>query len=150
MLAGRRTAIVIGAVVLALVGFGGWRHAQLVDDRATARAQRVDAIHELRQLEEGLRTAERASGAVESNTLATRHSSEALVTLTGNLAGEIAMVERQRIDAAVGAYVAGGRVSRLRECLDGINRALNQISVGDANGPASLGAVSESCRAVGA
>jgi len=44
----------------------------------------------------------------------------------------------------------GGQVGRMRECLDGINRALNQISVGDPNGPNTLASVRSACRAVGA
>ncbi len=150
MLAGRRITIAIIVIVLTLVGFGGWRRAELIAERSTARADRVAAIHQLRRIRQGLRTAASASGAVESDTLATRHASEELVSLTEDLAGQITLVQRQRDDAAISAYLAGGQVGRLRECLDGINRALNQISVGDPSGPDTLNRVSSACRAVGA
>jgi hypothetical protein len=146
----QRAAIAVAAAVAALIGLGQWRRADLMAERSAARADRVAAIHQLHGLREGLRIASSASGAVESDTLVTRHASEALVTLTGDLAAQITMVERQRNDAAIGAYVAGGQVGRLRECLDGVNRALNQISVGDPNGPNTLNAVRGACRAVGA
>ncbi len=150
MLAGRRTAIVIGAVVLVLVGLGGWRHAQLVDDRATARGRRVEAIHELNRLRTDLGATSVTAGTVERETVDTRHAAEELATLTEQVAGRIGVVAKDRDNAAVSAYLAGGQIGRLRECLDGINRALNQISVGDPNGPSTLSKVSGACRAVGA
>ena len=150
MLAGRRITISIVAVVLVLIGFGVWKHGQLVDERATARAHRIDAIHELRRLRNDFVAASIAAGTVERSTVDTRHDSEGLVTTTESVAGQILAVTKERDDAAVSAFLAGGQIGRLRECLDGINRALNQISVGDPNGPNTLSKVSGACRAVGA
>ena len=150
MLTGRRWLIVMGIVVLTLVGLGVWRRAELVHERAVARADRIQSIHQLRELRQGLRTASLAAGAVETSTLATRHAAEQIVSQAENLVGQIHTVEQIRDDAAISAVVAGGQVGRMRECLDGINRALNQISVGDPNGPNTLASVRSACRAVGA
>src|SRR4051794_3101802 len=150
MLAGKRFTISIVAVVLLLIGLGVWRHGQLVDERATARSRRIEALHELHGLRRDLIDASITAGSVERETVDTRHASEELVAVTEGVAGQIRTVERERDDAAVNAYLAGGQIGRLRECLDGINRALNQISVGDPNGPNTLDAVSGACRAVGA
>ena len=87
---------------------------------------------------------------MEAGTLATRHTAEQVVSQAEGLVGQIHTVEQARDDAAVSAVVAGGQVGRMRECLDGINRALNQISVGDPNGPTTLAGVRDACRAVGA
>ena len=150
MLTGRRWLIAMGIVVLVLVGLGVWRRAQLVQERTEARAHRVEALQTLHRLREGLVTASLAAGAVEADTLATRRAAEQIVSQAEGLAGQIHVVEQARDDAAVSAVIAGGQVSRMRECLDGINRALNQISVGDPNGPSTLAGVRSACRAVGA
>jgi hypothetical protein len=150
MLAGRRTTILVVAVVLVFVGLGVWRHAQLVDERATARTRKTEALHELHRMHRDLVAATITAGSVERETVDTRHASEELVAATEGVAGQIRDVEKERDDAAVSAYLAGGQIGRLRECLDGINRALNQISVGDPNGPNTLNGVSGACRAVGA
>ncbi|MEP6625486.1 MAG: hypothetical protein ABJC79_13660 [Acidimicrobiia bacterium] len=150
MLAGWRTTIAIGLVAVVLIALGVWRHAQLVDDRDAARVRRVEAIHELHRLRQNLVAASLATGTVERQTIDSRHASEELVTLAEEVSGQIHGVERERDDAVLSAFVAGGQIGRLRECLDGINRALNQISVGDPNGPNTLNSVGDACRAVGA
>ena len=150
MLTGRRGLTLITVLVVTLVGLGVWRRAQLVHERSMVREDRVEAIHSLHALRHRLVTASLAAGAVETDTLDTRHAAEELVTVAETVAGRIQSVEKARDDAAIGAVVAGGQVGRMRECLDGINRALNQISVGDPNGPNTLNGVRNACRAVGA
>jgi hypothetical protein len=64
------------------------------------------------------------------------------------VAAQIAAVQQQRDDAVLAAFVANGQVTTLRTCLDGINRALNQVSVGDAGSVRTLDSVRSACRAV--
>ena len=150
MLTGRRWLTVMAILVLTLVGLGVWRRAELVHETAVARTNRIQAIHQLHRLRQGLATASLAAGAVETTTLATRRAAEEIVTDAEGVAGQIHTVEQARDDAAISAFFAGGQVGRMRECLDGINRALNQISVGDPNGPNTLAGVRSACRSVGA
>ena len=58
-------------------------------------------------------------------------------------------MEHERDDAVLAAYAANGQVGTLRSCLDGINRALNQVSVGDPGSTRTLDSVRSACRAVG-
>ena len=150
MATGRRWLIVIGLITAILVGSGLWRRAQLIDERAHARTERVRALRDLTALQRGLATATRAIGAVEANTAAARGTTVELVASAETLVAQIRVVERARDDAALAAFVANGQVGRMRECLDGINRALNEVTVGDPKGVATLVSVRASCRAVGA
>ena len=54
----------------------------------------------------------------------------------------------ERDDAVLAAFAANGQVGTLRSCLDGINRALNQVSVGDPGSVGTLDTVRTACRAV--
>lgn len=150
MATGRRWLIVIGVIAAILVGSGLWRRAQLIDERAHARTERVRALHDLTALQRGLATAARAAGATKADTAVARGATVELVASAETLVAQIRVVERERDDAALGAFVANGQVGRLRECLDGINRALNEVTVGDPKGVATLLSVRASCRAVGA
>jgi hypothetical protein len=150
MATGRRWLIVIGMITVALVGSGWWRRSELLDEHAQARTGRRHALDDLRSLRQRLVTTSLAAGAAETDNLATRHATTALATAANSLADQIRVVEQARDDAAVSAWVAGGQVGRMRECLDGINRALNQVSVGDPNSVRTLDTVRAACRAVGA
>ncbi len=107
-------------------------------------------MRELTALQQGLVTATRAAGAVEAETAVARGATVELVANAETLVVQIRVVERARDDAALAAFVANGQVGRMRECLDGINRALNEVAVGDPKGVATLVSVRASCRAVGA
>ena len=150
MATGRRWLIVIGMITIALVGLGIWRRSELVDERAAARTGRSHALDDLHSLRKRLVATSLAAGAAESDNLATRQAATALSAVANSLADQIRVVEQARDDAAVGALVAGGQVGRMRECLDGINRALNQVSVDDPNSVRTLDTVRSACRAVGA
>ena len=150
MATGRRWLIVIGLITAILVGSGLWRRSQLIDERAHARTERVRALRDLTALRRGLAAATRAVGAVEADTAAARGATATLVANAETLVAQIRVVERARDDAALVAFVANGQVGRMRECLDGINRALNEVTVGDPKAVATLVGVRVSCRAVGA
>lgn len=150
MATGRRWLIVIGMITIALVGLGVWRRSELLDEQGQARTARRHALDDLHSLRRGLVTTSLAAGAAEADNLATRQATAELATAANALADQIRVVEQARDDAAVSAFVAGGQVGRMRECLDGINRALNQVSVGDPNSVRTLDTVRTACRAVGA
>ncbi len=67
-----------------------------------------------------------------------------------NLIAQIQTVRRARADAALNAWLTATQINALRECLNGVNRALNQTSVGDTRATASLTAVRSACEAAGA
>ena len=150
MARGRRWLIVIGVITIALVGLGLWRRSELLDEQAQARTARRHALDDLHSLRKRFVTTSLAAGAAETDNAATRNATTELVTFANSLADQIRVVEQARDDAAVSAYFAGGQVGRMRECLGGINRALNQVSVGDPNSVRTLDTVRSACRAVGA
>jgi len=129
MATGRRWIIVIGVLTVALVGLGMWRRNTLVNERSVARSERRTALARLTR---------------------TRRSLTELVRIADNLTVQIRTLEKSRDDAAIAAWVAGGQVGQMRECLGGVNRALNQVSVGDPKSVSTLASVRTSCRAVGA
>ena len=150
MATGRRWLIAIAVIVVILVGSGLWRRSQLSEERARARTERGRALRDLTALQRGLATATRTAGSVEADTAVARGATVEFIANAETLVAQIRVVERARDDAALAAFVANGQVGRMRECLDGINRALNQVTVGDPKGVATLVSVRASCRAVGA
>ncbi len=150
MATGRRWIIVIGLVTVALVGVGVWRRATLMNERGDARAGRRTALARLAQTRRSLVAATVRAGAIEHTTATVRATTTELVRIADNLTVQIRTLEKSRDDAAIAAWVAGGQVGQMRECLGGINRALNQVSVGDPKSVSTLAGVRSSCRAVGA
>ena len=148
MTRGSKWLIVAGVMVVVLVGLGIWRRSQLIEERNAARADRAQTQHTLRSVRNRIIDVTITAGAIETESAATRDEARELVAIAESLAGEASAVQKERDTAAVIALVAGGQVNQLRSCLDGINRALNQVSVGDPNSVATLGAVRNDCRAV--
>ena len=150
MATGRRWIIVIGLVTVALVGVGVWRRATLVNERSQARAERRTALARLARTSKSLVGATARALETETATGAVRTTTIELVRLADDLTVQIRTLEKSRDDAAIAAWVAGGQVGQMRDCLGGINRALNQVSVGDPKSVSTLASVRTSCRAVGA
>jgi hypothetical protein len=150
MVSGRGLRLVLAAVlVLGLAGAGVWRRSEIEADVHTARETRVrlrailattrrditDALVMITRVEHG-------NSSLRTEVTGLRHAAE-------DLAARIHAVRRQRDDAALAAWVTGGRIHLLRTCLTGVNRALNQLSVSDPKAVASLEAVRSDCEAVG-
>ena len=150
MATGRRWIIVIGLVTVALVGVGVWRRATLVNERSQARAQRRTALTRLAGTRRSLIIATARATGTEAATAAVRSTTTELVRIADDLTLQIRTLEKSRDDAAIAAWVAGGQVGQMRDCLGGVNRALNQVSVGDPKSVSTLASVRTSCRAVGA
>ncbi len=148
----RRRVIVAGAVVVAVVilALGWWRRAQLVDQTAAARSLRHTERNEIARTAAAIRAAAGRAAAIEAHSRALRAESIELTAVAEGIAHQVEGVQRERDDAALAAYYAGGRLRDLRACLDGIERALNQVSVGDPGAVRSLGLVGSSCRGAGA
>ncbi len=150
MATGRRWLIVIGLVTVALVGVGQWRRASLMNERAHARAERRTALARLAQTRISLSAVTVRAGEIEHATATVSATTTELVRIADDLTAQIRTLEKSRDDAAIAAWVAGGQVGQMRDCLGGINRALNQVSVGDPTSVSTLAGVRTSCRAVGA
>jgi hypothetical protein len=147
----RRTVAVVAVVlVVLLVAAGWWRRARLEDETAVARADRRTEALEITRTRARLRTVLLRAAQVETDNAALRATATELTGTALGLANQIAGVQRERDDASLAAFYAGHRVADLHTCLDGVERALNQVSVGDPGAVASLGAVTTACRAVGA
>jgi len=144
----RAGLVVVTVLVLTLVGLGIWRRQQLVDERDAARVARTRARAALVVTRRELDRTVRRAGAIETANVTTRAQADQLRTVADGISAEIKAVERQRDDAVLAAYAANGQVGRLRACLDGINRALNQVSVGDPASVGTLDSVRSACRAV--
>jgi hypothetical protein len=148
MTRGRAGLIVVTVLVLALVGLGIWRRQQLVDERDAARAARTRALATLARTQRVLDATVRTAGALEIENIGTREQAASLRKIADGVATQIRAVEHERDDAVLAAYAANGQVGTLRTCLDGINRALNQVSVNDPGSTGTLNSVRTSCRAV--
>jgi len=145
----RRAGLIVAtALVVALVGLGIWRRQQLVDERDAARTARTQALATLARTQRELGRVVRRAGAIELANVGTRKEAADLRTVADGVAAEISGVERERDDAVLAAYAANGQVGTLRACLDGINRALNQVSVGDPGSVRTLESVRSACRSV--
>jgi uncharacterized membrane-anchored protein YhcB (DUF1043 family)/predicted GH43/DUF377 family glycosyl hydrolase len=104
--------------------------------RQTAELQAADA--ELRQTTEDART---------TSKLAEADSAEARAAL-GALEEQRQALQQQMVAADSGRGLQALYNGRMKTCIDGLNRAVNQISVGDASGGAStLGTVQDDCAA---
>lgn len=150
MAKGRRWLILIAVVTVTLVGLGLWRRSTLIDERTRARAERTRALHQLHALRQGIVNASRTAGAVEADNLALSDATQSLIATATALTEQIRAVEQARDDAALNTFVVGGQIGKMRECLDGVTRALNQVSVGDDHAVGTLNSVQSACRAVGA
>jgi hypothetical protein len=144
----RAGLIVVVVLVLALAGAGLWRRQQLVDERDVARAARARALTALALTRRRLELTVLHAGEIETTNLATRKEADDLRAAADGVAAEIRTVEQARDDAVLAAFAANGQVATLRTCLDGINRALNQVSVGDPGSVGTLDSVRSACRAV--
>ena len=147
----RRVAIAIAVtLVVVLVGAGWWRRARLEDERDAARRARRADLATLARVRTELRDTVVRAASIETDNASLRANATELTAVAQGLADQIRGVEKERDDAALAAWVAGGQVGALRTCLDGLNRALNQVSVGDPAAVRTLGTVQSECRAVGA
>lgn len=144
----RAGLIAVAIIVLTLVGLGIWRRQQLVDERDAARAARTRALATLAETRRVLGTTVRAAGTLESANVTTHKEAADLRAIADGVATQIQSVAHERDDAVLAAFAANGQVGTLRTCLDGINRALNQVSVGDPGSVGTLEAVRNACRAV--
>ena len=90
----------------------------------------------------------RRAGALELENVGVRKEAADLRAVADGVAVQIQGVEHERDDAVLAAYAANGQVGTLRACLDGINRALNQVSVGDPGSVRTLDSVRSACRSV--
>jgi len=144
-----RAGLVIAVVVVvALVGLGVWRRQQLMDERDTARTARRHALATLARTQVELDRTSRRADAIETSSVGVRAEAADLRTLADDVAAQVTAVTKERDDAVLAAYFANGQVGTLRTCLDGINAALNQVSVGDPNSVHTLETVRNACRAV--
>jgi hypothetical protein len=66
-------------------------------------------------------------GAIEAASVTARAEAADLRTVADDVAAQVTAVTKERDDAGLAAFFANGRVGTLRTCLDGINRALNQV-----------------------
>lgn len=148
MTRGRLWLLVAGVVVLTLVGLGLWRRSQLLDERDAARATRTQTLATLATTRRILQQTTVAAGSLEADTAETQRSARELVGIANSISGQIAAVQQERDDDALNAWIAGGQVSQLRECLAGITRALNEVSVADPHATSTLGEVRQVCQAV--
>jgi hypothetical protein len=145
----RRAGFIVAVVlVLTLVGLGIGRRQQLVDEGDAARVARARARAALVVTRRALDRTVRLAGAIETANVTTRTQADELRAVAEGVATQVAAVARQRDDAVLATYAANGQVGRLRACLDGINRALNQVSVGDPTSVGTLDSVRSACRAV--
>jgi hypothetical protein len=144
-----RAGLVVAVVlVVALLGLGIWRRQQLTDERDTARTARRHALATLARTQVELSRTSRQAGAIETSSVGVRAEAAGLRKVADDVAAQVTVVTKQRDDAVLAAYFANGQVGSLRTCLDGINRALNQVSVGDPNSVRTLETVRVACRAV--
>ncbi len=148
MTRGRLWLLLVGVLVLTLVGLGLWRRSQLLDERDAARATRTQTLATLATTRRALVRTIITAGSLEADTAATQRSAQELVGIANSISDQIVAVQHERDDDALNAWIAGGQVSQLRECLAGITRALNEVSVGDPHATATLGAVRQVCQAV--
>jgi hypothetical protein len=140
--------IAVAVVVVALLGLGVWRRQQLVDERDAARGARTRALALIASTQAELDRTVRRAGAIETANVGVRTQADELRRVADGVSAQIAAVGRERDDAVLAAYAANGQVGALRSCLDGINRALNQVSVGDPDSVRTLDSVRTACRAV--
>src|SRR4051812_8026033 len=144
----RAGLVVAVVVVVALVGLGIWRRQQLMDERDAARTARRHALATLARTQIQLTHTSRRAGAIETASIGVRDQAAYLRKVADDVAAQVTAVTKERDDAVLAAYFASGQVGTLRTCLDGINRALNQVSVGDPNSVRTLETVRAACRAV--
>lgn len=142
--------LTITVTMIVLVVLGVWRRNDLVTQTVDARADRAAALASLTTLQARIRNTALAARSLEFNNSKTLNAAQDLERSIDDALGRIQLAGRQRDDSAVSAYIAGGQLGQLRECLDGITRALNQVSVGDLNSVGTLEATRPACRAVGA
>ncbi len=148
MTRGRLWLLVAGVLVLTLVGLGLWRRSQLLDERDAARATRTQTLATLATTRRTLQQTTVAAGSLEADTAETQRSARELVGIANSISDQIVAVQHERDDDALNAWIAGGHVSQLRECLAGITRALNEVSVADPHATSTLGGVRQVCQAV--
>ena len=110
---------------------GLWRRSLLITEQAQARAATARAHAGLVLTRQKIARTIAAAEVIEADTRTDRGEADGLGTIAEELTGEIRAVEQQRDDAALSASYSGAQIGPLRECLAGVNRALNQISVGD-------------------
>lgn len=148
----RRRFTTVGSVLLVVVvvAAGWWRRADLLDQRDVARMTRRTELQEITQTQRRIRATVMRASRIETDNSALRAAATELTATAEGIAHQVEGVQRERDDAALAAYYAGGRVAELRTCLDGIERALNQVSVGDPGAVGSLGLVRSACQAMGA
>ena len=150
MARGRAGTVVLSVLVLTLFAAGLSKHQSLGDERDAADRDTTRARRELTRDRTEMLALRASAGALETENATTRRRTDELIGVAATTAARIAEVQRERDDAALAAWLAGGQVSAMRECLAGVNRALNQVSVGDPGSVATLETVRSQCRSVGA
>ena len=148
---GRLVGISVAVLlVVVLIACGWWRRNQSIGESKRARAQAARLHTRIEQVRVATARARRTAGAIETDARSDEKEADGLTAIAETLADEIRVLERARDDAAVETWLAGGQVSELRRCLDGVTRALNQMSVGDSGSVTTLGRVRTACEAAGA
>jgi hypothetical protein len=148
MLRGRRAVVAIVLVAALCVGLGLWRRATLLDERTAADAARRRATELTARVRQGVTVARETADAVAAATVSFDRRAQELEQQANLLADRVRELERRRDDAALSTYLTGGELGALRDCLDGVTRALNQVSVNDPAAVGALEAVARACRTV--
>lgn len=147
---GRVGTIVITVLVVGLIGFGIWKRQDLTASRDAADHARIAARHELAAVDAAVAELRINAASTEADNADTATTRDELLSTAESVAGQIQLIQRGRDDTNLAAWFAGGQVTAMRECLAGINQALNQVSVNDGRAVATLAAVRTQCRDVGA
>jgi hypothetical protein len=151
MRSGRRIRYALLAVAVVALGTAGLiRRSHLRDESAAARTARQELRTRIDRTRHTTSEVTAAAVRVEQDVAALDGELAGVRRAADDLAGQIRAAQEERDTAALNAWLTGTQINALRECLRGVNRALNQASVGDDRAASSLAAVRSSCEAAGA
>jgi hypothetical protein len=137
-------AAVVGCLLVVAIALAWRAHDQSRRHEVEAQARTVatQLAVTTRRVERTTTQADRAQTVIAKTT----EARDALTTLLGALQTELARVSAERDSTAVGAVLTGVRAGIVQQCLQGVQQALNQLSVGDRGGITSLQRVAGPCR----
>lgn len=145
----KRARIIVAVAVAACLVIAGvawwWR---TVDRREEARADtersRVAAV--LAETSHDLAVATDERDTAEVVIERTTQARDTLNQMAADLQSQLDRVRSERDTTALDALATGVRAGAVAQCLQGVQQALNQLSVGDRGGIASLQRVEGPCR----
>lgn len=143
----RRIATVAIVVAAAVVTTGAlWSRAtnRAAADRSEHRDRVVTA--RLARATEELAAATAHASATFRQVAGITEARDALARLAAALSAERDRVRSERDRTALAALASGARAGAVRDCLHGVQQALNQLAVGDRGGIGSLARVGDRCR----